>query len=68
MSSIKNFKQGDSVKYIPPYAKGDPNHPDCCIGVVKRTNEAYVFVNYIQHGEPQEPAQATRPEDLIHEH
>ena len=65
--TTEDFKHGDRVKYIPPHAKGDVNHPECCSGVVKRTNEAYVFVNYIQNGILQETAHATRPGDLIHE-
>lgn len=65
--TIIDFKFGDRVRYIPPHAKGDRNHKDCCSGVVKRTNDTYVFVNYVQNGILQETAHATRPCDLIHE-
>ncbi|MBA7563363.1 hypothetical protein ES708_05018 [subsurface metagenome] len=41
-----DFKKGDRVKYIPPYACGDPNHEDCDIGVVSSINDFYVFVKY----------------------
>ena len=66
------FEKGERVRYIPRHAKGNPNHKHCQDGVVKSTNQFYVFVIYdnLAHGKMEtgnEPytAAATRPEDLI---
>jgi hypothetical protein len=57
-----DYKPGDRVRYMPLHANTDPNHPDCDLGIVKRSNEKYVFVLY-GHSKT---AKATAPEYLQH--
>ena len=69
--NTSDFKKGDRVKYIPHHANGDRFHPDCQTGVVRSTNEFFVFVIYdnamqtMTTGDEPYTAQATLAEDLI---
>ena len=70
--NTKNFRKGQRVIYIPTHAKDDPYHKDCQKGVVKSTNEKYVFVLYdnsimtMLSGNEPYTAQATNPNNLFH--
>ena len=62
-----DFKSGDRVTYVPSYKANEfiemgtgAEH-----GVVKSTNELFVFVNYVRNGILQETAAATNPKDLL---
>lgn len=71
MTEAALFKSGDPVRYIPHYARGDPNHPCCENGIVASVNEEFVFVRYfarvkgIESGELRPHSQATDPGDLV---
>lgn len=62
-----NFKQGDSVIYLPRHAKGDLEHKDRENGIVSNVNDRFVFVKYSRPGCDIESmtAKATDPDDLI---
>lgn len=66
-----DFVKGQRVRYTPNHAHGDINHEDCKEGVVKSTNEFFVFVIYdnlmckMVTGDEPYTAAATKPENLI---
>lgn len=63
--TVNDFSPGIKVRYVPRHAHGDLTHKDVENGIVKSTNDKYVFVNYIRNGILQETAQATDPRDLL---
>ena len=68
--STRDFKPQDRVKYIPSiqadeFIVSDNKDEIGEHGVVKSTNQRFVFVNYIRNGILQHTAQATDPRDLI---
>ncbi len=66
-----DFKKGYAVRYIPTHAEGEVGHRDCQNGIVKSTNDRFVFVLYdnamciMTTGDEPYTAQATNPRDLI---
>ena len=54
--------KGTKVLYVPPYADGDVDHPDCEYGVIYSHDEKFAFVKYDPKGCT---AAATFPSDLI---
>jgi len=54
------FMRGDLVLYIPKYANGNGQHPDCERGIVTSTDDKYVLVRY----RGMAASQATDPCDL----
>ena len=70
---MSGFQKGDRVKCIPGHANGDPNHPDCETGVVKRIHprRAAAFVIYdnamcvMKTGDEPYTAQCTNLSDLV---
>lgn len=70
---MASFNKGDRVRYIPNHANGDPQHPDCEDGVVKRSGDnGTIFVIYdnaeqiMRTGDEDFTAAGTKPENLIH--
>lgn len=67
---LTDLKKGDRVLYVPHHVNGDSTHPDCQSGVVKRTNDTWVFVIYdnamqeMRTGDEPYTAAATDPEQL----
>lgn len=69
--TVKDFKKGDRVKYIPLHVRNDKNNPNVETGVVSSTNDTYVFVKYDRRGmimltgDEDVTAQAANPWNLV---
>lgn len=64
--TVKDFKPGMKVLYVPAHAKGNVRHPDCEWGIVSSVNDTFVFVRYARNsGGYRQQGIATRPEDLL---
>lgn len=65
------LSKGVKVRYIPTYANGDKNHPDCEDGVVSLVKGNNIFVKYnnamciMVTGDESYTAQRTDLSDLV---
>jgi len=71
--TIKDYRTGDRVRYIPVQAKGDPKHPDCADGKVTLTKRDKVYVRFdkplyvkLVKGTTAATPLAVSPENLLH--
>lgn len=60
--SVRDFVNGDPVRYVPGHAHGDIRHRDCENGVVTSSNDRFVFVCF---GRPGTTSQACDPRHLV---
>jgi len=64
-NTVDDFGPGNEVLYVPIWANGDANNPDCETGVVHSMGSKYVFVQYYDEQGDILPPVATSPEYLI---
>lgn len=57
---LTDMHKGSEVVYIPEYADGNIEHPDCLKGTILTWNEKYVFVEVAK-----ETTRAIRPKYLV---
>ena len=64
-TSVKSFKEGDKVRYIPPQANKNMLHSSCEDGIVSSVNDTFVFVKFFIKGVLDITPKACSPSDLV---
>lgn len=59
------IKPGIQVRYVPPHAEGNSNHPACETGIVMVVRGDTAFVRYFRNSMLQNTPEATKIEMLV---